>query len=77
MDFQSFINFLLPTICAVLGWFCRELWTAVQQLKEDVSRLREELPTKYVSKADFNDRWEEVLKAVHRIEDKLDRMTHQ
>jgi hypothetical protein len=77
MDFQAMMNFILPTACAVLGWFCRELWTAVQELKADLAKLREELPTKYVTKLDFNDRWEEVLKAVHRIEDKLDRMNHQ
>jgi hypothetical protein len=73
MDFQSLINFILPTACAILGWFCRELWTAVQDLKEDLAKLREELPTKYVHKDDFNDRWNEVLKALHRIEDKLDK----
>jgi len=72
MDFQSLINFILPTACAILGWFCRELWTAVQNLKDDLAKLREELPTHYVSKEDFNDRWSEVLKALHRIEDKLD-----
>ena len=66
------MNFILPTACAVLGWFCRELWTAVQDLKDDLAKLREELPSKYVSKEDFNDRWSEVLKALHRIEDKLD-----
>ena len=73
MDFQSLINFILPTTCAVLGWFCRELWTAVQELKTDLAKLREELPTHYVAKDDFNDRWYEVLKALHRIEDKLDK----
>ena len=77
MDFQSFINIVLPVALTIVGWFSRELWTAVQGLKEDVSRLREELPSKYVSKADFNDRWEEVLKAIHRIEDKLDRLNNQ
>lgn len=66
------MNFILPTTCAVLGWFCRELWTAVQELKTDLSKLREELPTNYVLKDDFNDRWNEVLKSLHRIEDKLD-----
>lgn len=66
------MNFILPTTCAVLGWFCRELWTAVQELKTDLSKLREELPTNYVLKNDFNDRWNEVLKSLHRIEDKLD-----
>ena len=72
MDFQSLINFILPTACAILGWVCRELWTAVQDLKQDLAKLREELPTKNISKDDFNDRWNEVLKALHRIEDKLD-----
>jgi hypothetical protein len=46
---------------------------AVQDLKADLAKLREELPTHYVSKEDFNDRWNEVLKALHRIEDKLDK----
>jgi hypothetical protein len=73
MDLQSIINLVLPATCAVLGWFCRELWTAVQELKSDLAKLREELPTHYVSKDDFNDRWNEVLKALHRIEDKLDK----
>lgn len=73
MDLQSIINLVLPATCAVLGWFCRELWTAVQELKADLAKLREELPTHYVTKDDFNDRWYEVLKALHRIEDKLDK----
>lgn len=77
MDFQSLMNFILPTTCAVLGWFCRELWTAVQELKTDLAKLREELPTHYVSKEDFNDRWNEVLKALHRLEDKIDRFTEK
>jgi hypothetical protein len=72
MDLQTFINFILPTVCGILGWFCRELWTAVQELKDDLSKLREELPQHYVSKQDFQDRWYEVLKSLHRIEDKLD-----
>jgi hypothetical protein len=74
MDLQQLFNVAIPVICAVLRWFCRELWTAVQGLKEDVAKLREDLPSKYVSKEDFNDRWNEVLKALHRLEDKMDRV---
>ena len=72
MNPQDLFNTLIPIVCAVLGWFCRELWTAVQELKNDLANLRAELPTHYVSKEDFNDRWYEVLKSLHRIEDKLD-----
>jgi hypothetical protein len=74
MDLQQVFNIFIPIVCAVLGWFCRELWTAVQELKNDVAKLREDLPSKYVSKEDFNDRWMEVLKSLHRLEDKIDRV---
>jgi hypothetical protein len=74
MNLQEIFNILVPIVCGVLGWFCRELWTAVQELKADLSKLREELPTHYVTKDDFNDRWMEVLKSLHRLEDKLDRV---
>ena len=74
MNLQDLFNTFIPIVCAVLGWFCRELWTAVQELKNDVAKLREDLPSKYVSKEDFNDRWNEVLKSLHRLEDKLDRV---
>jgi hypothetical protein len=72
MDLQFLINTILPLICVVIGWFCKELWTAVQSLKEDVAELRNHLADNYVRKDDFASRWDEVLKAVHRIEDKLD-----
>ena len=73
INMQDIFNILIPIICTVLGWFCRELWTAVQELKTDLASLREQLPSHYVTKDDFNDRWYEVLKALHRIEDKLDK----
>jgi hypothetical protein len=73
MTIHDIFNIAIPVICSILGWFCRELWTAVQELKDDLAKLRAELPTHYVSKEDFNDRWNEVLKALHRIEDKLDK----
>jgi hypothetical protein len=72
MDIQTLINTVLPLICVACGWFCKELWTAVQALKDDVAELRNHLSDNYVRKDDFANRWDEVLKAVHRIEDKLD-----
>jgi hypothetical protein len=74
MDVQTLINTVIPIICVVIGWFCKELWTAVKDLKNDLYDLRTHLAENYVHKDDFSDRWEEVLKAVHRIEDKLDQL---
>jgi hypothetical protein len=74
MDVQSLINTVLPLICVAMGWFCKELWNAVQDLKDDINNLRTHLAENYIHKDDFSDRWDEVLKAVHRIEDKLDQI---
>lgn len=77
MDLQTLINTVLPLICVAIGWFCKELWTAVQELKDDLSELRGHVSDNYLRKDDFNSRWDEVLKAVHRIEDKLDHLREQ
>jgi hypothetical protein len=74
MDLQSFFNMVLPLVFVAIGWFLKELWTAVQALKLDLHDLRTHLAENYIHKTDFADRWEEVLKAVHRIEDKLDEL---
>ena len=74
MDIQTLINTVLPLICVAIGWFCNELWTAVNDLKDDLTDLRSHISDNYLRKDDFSSRWEEVLKAVHRIEDKLDQL---
>jgi hypothetical protein len=73
METQVFLNFLLGTISAVLGWFARELWTAVQLLKEDVYKLREELAKNYMPKDEFQQFKDELFFTLRRIEDKLER----
>jgi hypothetical protein len=72
VDLQTLINTILPLVCVACGWFCKELWTAVQVLKLDLHDLRTHIAENYVHKEDFSDRWDEVLKALHRLEDKLD-----
>ena len=74
MDIQTLINTVLPLICVAIGWFCKELWTAVQELKSDVHELRSHLAENYVHKSDFADRWEDILSSVHRLENKIDRL---
>jgi hypothetical protein len=74
MDWQIIINVGAAGALASIGWFARQIWEMVQDLKEDIKRIEVELPTHYVSKDDFNDRWNEVLKALHRLEDKMDRV---
>ena len=72
MELQAFFNMVLPLIFVAIGWFMKELWTAVQALKIDLRDLRTHLAENYMHKDDISDRWDEVLTALHRLEDKLD-----
>lgn len=74
MDLQTLINTILPIVCVAVGWFCKELWTAVQQLKDELHDLRTHMADNYLRRDDFSDRWDEVLKSLHRVEDKLDKI---
>lgn len=73
VEMQEFINAGLGLVCASLGWFARELWNAVKELKADLAKLREELPSTYIRRDDFQDFRTELLGTLRRIEDKLDR----
>jgi hypothetical protein len=60
MYFQEAVNIALGIISASLGWFARELWTAVKDLKEDIAKIREDLPINYVRKDDFKSLQHEI-----------------
>lgn len=69
---QSLINWAFALVSASLGWFARELWSAVKELKSDLAKLREELPTHYVRKDDFVEFKRDLMNVLERIEHKLD-----
>ena len=70
-EYQLFINLGLVTTSAVIGWFARELWTAVKELKADLARLREELPKTYLAKDDYRDDMREIKDMLGKIFDEL------
>jgi len=72
MDSQYLINTALGLGFSVLGWFARELWSAVKELKSDLSKLREDLPKTYVAKDDYRDDLNEIKNMLGKIFDKLD-----
>ena len=72
MDGQTIINIVVGTILSVIGWFARQLWDAVQSLKEDMKNLEVELPTNYLRKDEFEFRLDKIENMLERIFDKLD-----
>jgi hypothetical protein len=69
---QSIINFILMGISTVLGWFAREMWAAVKDLKADLAKLREELPKYYVAKDDYRSDMHDIKDMLSKIFDKLE-----
>jgi hypothetical protein len=72
MDWQIIINLIGGAIVATIGWFARELWTAVQALKVDIQKIEVDLPTNYVRKIDIESRFDRLEVILDRIMDKLD-----
>jgi hypothetical protein len=72
MDMQSLINIASMVAIASGGWFARELWGAVKELRTDLHELEVDLPKSYVSKMDLDKRMEHIEHMFQRIYDKLD-----
>ena len=69
---QSTINLALSAVLCAIGWFARQLWEAVQKLKEDLHQLEADLPKSYVLKDDMDKRMDHIEDMFKRIYDKLD-----
>ena len=72
METQQLINIVLGTTCSVMGWFARELWAAVKELKTDLSKLKEYLPRTYVDRNDYRSDMQDIKSMLGKIFDKLD-----
>jgi hypothetical protein len=69
---QNTINLAIAAILATIGWLARELWGAVQKLKDDLHGLETDLPKTYVLKDDLDKRMDHIESMFQRIWDKLD-----
>jgi hypothetical protein len=55
-----------------VGWWCRQIWESVQNLKKDVQSIEVNLPTNYVRKVDLDVKFDKLESTLQRILDKLD-----
>ena len=72
MESQHLINVGLGVSSAVFGWLARELWTAVKDLKEDLTTLSVDLPKNYVARDDYRSDLKEIKDMLGKIFDRLD-----
>ena len=73
MENQSLFNIVVVAVLACAGWFARQLWDAIQSLKEDLKNIEVELPTQYVRKVDIESRFDKLESILEKIFDRLDR----
>jgi len=72
MSDQTIINLIVGVVLSVLGWFARQLWDAVQDLKNDMKEIEIDLPTHYVRKDELEQRFNKIEDMLNRIFEKLD-----
>ena len=72
MDTQNILNMISIAAIGAGGWFARELWGAVKELRSDLHDLEVDLPKSYVSKLDMDKRMDHIEGMFQRIYDKLD-----
>ena len=72
MDTQSIFNLAGTVAVGAGGWFARELWGAVKELRDDIHEIEVDLPKTYVSKFDMDKRMDHIEGMFQRIYDKLD-----
>lgn len=71
-EYQNVINIVGGAALTAIGWFARELWSAVKDLKVDLAKLREELPKTYVTREDFKSDVRDIKDMLSKIFDRLE-----
>lgn len=70
IDPMLFWNIILTLIVVPFGWAFNKMFAEVKRLQILLNKTREE----YASKEDLRDTSGRVMEALHRLEDKLDKV---
>lgn len=71
MDTQQVIMSLLGLACSVLGWFSREMYTAMQALRKDIFALEVRIGTDYVRYDRLQDALKPIMEGLSEIKHTL------
>ena len=72
MELQSLMNIGVGIVLAGVGWFSRQIWDAVSELRRDIHDIEVELPKIYVRKDEFTEVIKEVKAMLEKIFDRLE-----
>lgn len=79
MDWQIIINIVAGSLLAIGGWFARQLWDSVKELKKEISDLRLHVSETYTKKSEvealkieMDKRFDKLEQMITRLFDRLD-----
>jgi hypothetical protein len=55
MEWQTIINIGLGCVIASIGWFARELWDSVKEMRRDLHQIEKDLRELYVRRDDLKE----------------------
>lgn len=67
MSVEQALLALVSAVCTVLGWLARELWSAVQALRKELSALQVAISTDYVRYDRLKDALEPIVSTLEEI----------
>lgn len=71
MNMEQLFLIGLSAATGLLGWFARELYSAVQQLREDLAELEVRIGTDYVRYDRLRDALEPIKAGIDEIKESL------
>lgn len=71
MNFEPMLPYGLTAVVGVIGWFVRVLWEADKEMRDGLSKMREELPLNYVLREDYRRDIYEIKQLLRDIADDL------
>jgi hypothetical protein len=74
MDWQTVINIAAGSLLTVGGWFARQLWDSVKELRKEMSDMRLHVSDIYVKKSEVDGFRADMDKRFDRIEFLLDKL---
>jgi hypothetical protein len=72
MDWQIFINIGAGAFISVIGWFAKNIWDALHDLKNSLHQIEIDLPTHYARKEEITARFDKLESILERIFVRLD-----
>ena len=69
---ETLLSYGLAVVVGVIGWFVRVVWDADKEMRESLSKMREDLPRMYVMREDYRRDIFEIKELLKEIREALD-----